>query len=203
VTDATPADLTAWLRAWSAGDNAVEQPLLLAVYDELRRQARLQLRRERREHSLSPTAVVHEAYLRLLGQRRMEWESREQFFAVAARTMRRVLVDHARRREAVKRAGGAVRVSLDEEVAVELPRELDLLALDDALDELAALDERPVRVVELRFFGGLSLDETAAALAISEATVTREWRRARAWLHRRLGSKAGAAGDSAAEAGPG
>jgi len=194
VTEEAPADLTAWLQAWSAGDLAVEERLLPAVYDELRRQARLQLRRERREHTLSPTAVVHEAYLRLVGQRRARWESREQFFAVAARMMRRVLVDHARSHGTVKRAGGAVHVSLEEGIAVELPRELDLLALDAALDELAALEERHARIVELRFFGGLSLEETAEALLVSPATISREWRLARAWLHRRLGGSQGEAG---------
>jgi RNA polymerase sigma factor (TIGR02999 family) len=192
MTPGAPADLTAWLAAWSAGDTAVGERLLPAVYDELRRQARRQLRRERRQHTLSPTAVVHEAYLRLVGQRRARWESREQFFAVAAQMMRRVLVDHARSHGSVKRAGGVARVTLDEEIAVELPRELELLTLDAALDELAALDPRAARVVELRFFGGLSLEETAAVLVVSAGTVTREWRHARAWLHRRLREQAAA-----------
>jgi RNA polymerase sigma-70 factor (ECF subfamily) len=179
-------ELTAVLRAWSEGDPAAEAKLLPLVYDQLRRQAAHQLRRERPGHSLSPTAVVHELYLRLVPQERASWVNRTQFFAVASRLIRRVLVDHARARRTAKRAGGWQRVTLADDVAEAGPPDLDLLALDRALEELAALDARRARLVELRYFGGLSLDETAAALGVSAATVSREWQLARAWLHRRL-----------------
>ena len=179
-------DLTSLLRAWSGGDAAAEAKLLPLVYDQLRKQAAHQLRRERPGHSLSPTVVVHELYLRLHEQERAVWTNRTQFFAVASRLIRRVLVDHARERMAQKRAGGWQRVTLAEDVAGMAPREVDLLALDEALAELAAIDPRRARLVELRYFGGLDLDETAAALEVSAATVSREWALARAWLHRRL-----------------
>lgn len=179
-------DLTSLLRAWSGGDAEAEAKLLPLVYDQLRRQAAHQLRRERPGHSLSPTVVVNELYLRLQGQERTVWTNRAQFFAVASRLIRRVLVDHARERMARKRAGGWQRVTLVEDVAGMAPREVDLLALDEALAELAALDPRRARLVELRYFGGLDLEETAAALEVSAATVSREWALARAWLHRRL-----------------
>jgi RNA polymerase sigma factor (TIGR02999 family) len=179
-------ELTAVLRAWSDGDPAAEAKLLPLVYDQLRRQAAHQLRRERPGHSLSPTAVVHELYLRLVPQERASWVNRAQFFAVASRLIRRVLVDHARARRTAKRAGGWQRVTLADDVVEAGPPDLDLLALDRALEELAALDARRARLVELRYFGGLSLDETAAALGVSAATVSREWQLARAWLHRRL-----------------
>jgi RNA polymerase sigma factor (TIGR02999 family) len=180
-------DLTGLLRAWSRGDRAAEERLLPLVYAELRRQAARQMRRERRPHTLRPTALVHEAYLRLVRQRET-WQNRVQFFAVAARIMRRVLVDHARRHEAVKRDGARRRVTLDEGVASVKPRDLDVLALEEALRELAELDPAKARLVELRFFGGLGLEETAEVLQVSASTVTREWRLARAWLYRRLGS---------------
>jgi RNA polymerase sigma factor (TIGR02999 family) len=160
--------------------------LVELVYGELRRQAARQLRRERPDHTLRPTALVHEAYLRLVGQRRTVWRNRNQFYAIAARTMRRVLVDHARQRLAAKRAGSWRRVTLDDKVAAGVPRELDLVALDAALQELEALDPNKARMVELRFFAGLSLEATAQAMGTSPSTVTREWRLARAWLYRRL-----------------
>jgi len=182
-------EITSLLRAWSGGDDAAEAKLLPLVYDQLRRQAAHQLRRERPGHSLSPTTVVHELYLRLAGHERAAWVNRAQFFAVASRLIRRVLVDHARERLAAKRAGGWQRVTLVEEVAGTAPRDVDLLALDEALAELAAMDPRRARLVELRYFGGLDLEETAAALEVSTATVSREWQLARAWLHRRLASE--------------
>jgi RNA polymerase sigma factor (TIGR02999 family) len=186
VKSLSSPELTRLLRAWSGGDRAAGDELLLHVYEELRRQAARQLRRERPDHTLRPTALVHEAYLRLAGQRRADWESRGQFFAVAAQVMRRVLVDHARERAAAKRPGSRLRVELAEGLAVEAPPDADVLAVDQALRELADLDPRRARMVELRFFGGLTGEETAAALGVSEATVTREWRLARAWLLRRL-----------------
>ena len=179
-------DVTGLLRAWSRGDASAQERLVELVYGELRRQAARQLRRERPDHTLRPTALVHEAYLRLVGQRRTVWKNRTQFYAIAARTMRRVLVDHARQRQAAKRAGSWRRVTLDDNVAADGPRELDLVALDAALEELEALDPDKARMVELRFFAGLSLEATAEAIGVSASTVTREWRLIRAWLYRRL-----------------
>jgi RNA polymerase sigma factor (TIGR02999 family) len=181
-----PEELTALLQAWGAGDRAAEAKLLPLVYAQLRQQAARQLRRERPDHTLRPTAVVNELYLRLARQQRAAWVNREQFFAVAAQLMRRVLVDHAREHQAAKRAGGWQRVTLDDGVPGATPRDADLLALDAALAELGELDPRRARLVELRYFGGLTLEETASALGVSEATVSREWQLARAWLHRRL-----------------
>jgi RNA polymerase sigma factor (TIGR02999 family) len=186
-------DVTALLRAWSKGDAEAGERLIPLVYDELRRQAARHLRRERREHTLRPTGLVHEAYLRLVEQRQAAWQNRSQFFAVAARVMRRVLGDHARRHLAHKRGGSRCRVSLDDaDGASPAERDLDLLALEQALTELAALDAAKARIVELRFFGGLSLPETAAVLGVSESTVSREWRMARAWLYRRITREPGA-----------
>lgn len=178
--------LTGMLQAWAKGDLEARDRLLPIVYDELRRQAARQLRSERAGHTLQPTALVHEVYLRLAQPRRVPWQSRAEFFAAAAQAMRRILVDHARKRAAAKRAGNWTRVKLDDEVAIEGKNELDLLSLDDALDRLAELDPRHARIVELRFFGGLSVAETASVLKISTATVKRDWSLARAWLHRRL-----------------
>jgi len=184
---ATRQDVTALLRAWSKGDVEAGERLLPIVYGELRRQAGRLLRRERRDHTLQPTALVHETYLRLVEQRAADWRNRTQFFAVAARAMRRILVDHARRHGARKRGGSWDRISLDESRrAWPGERSVDVLALEEALDELATLDAPKVRLVELRFFAGLNLEETAAVLGVSESTVTREWRLARAWLFRRL-----------------
>ena len=178
--------ITRLLNAWQDGDAAARDQLFVVVYDELRRRASAQLRRERQGHTLRPTALVHEAYLRLMGQDRVKWQNRSQFFAIASEMMRRVLVDHARERKAGKRGGAAVRVALAEDVAATEAREVDLIALDGALDELAAMDARQSRVVELRFFGGLETAEIADVLDVSRATVDRDWRFARTWLYRRL-----------------
>ena len=183
-------DITGLLRAWGRGDREAGERLIPLVYDELRRQAARHLRRERREHTLRPTALVHEAYLRLAGQREAVWQSRAQFFGVAAQVMRRILVDHARRHGAAKRAGSWRRVTLAEAVAPAEPRDLEILALEEALSELTALDPGKARLVELRYFGGLSLEETAEVLQVSESTVTREWRMAKAWLFRRIKGRA-------------
>jgi RNA polymerase sigma factor (TIGR02999 family) len=156
------------------------------VYEELRRQAQRYLRRESPGHTLQTTALVHEAYLRLVDQRTARWESRAQFFGVAAQLMRRILVDHARSHHAAKRGGSAIQVPLEEETASAPEGDVDLLALDDALNRLAQLDERQAKVVELRYFTGLGIEETAEALGISPATVKREWTMARAWLKREL-----------------
>jgi RNA polymerase sigma factor (TIGR02999 family) len=188
---ATRQDVTALLRAWGHGDADAGERLLPIVYVELRRQAARLLRRERREHTLQPTALVHETYLRLIEQRAADWKNRAQFFAVAATAMRRILVDHARRHGARKRGGSWDRISFDEtRRAWPGPPDVEILALEEALEELAVLDPAKVRMVELRFFAGLSLEETAAVLGVSESTVTRDWRLARAWLFRRLGGPA-------------
>jgi len=180
-------DVTALLRAWSAGDREAGETLLPLVYAELRRQAASYLRRERGDHTLMPTALVHEAYLRLVDQR-AEWRNRNQFFAVAAQMMRRILVDHARGHARAKRAGGWLKVTLDEarDLAVYSTPDVDVLDLEDALVELQAIDPERSRLVELRFFGGLSVKDTAEVLGVSESTVERDWRVAKAWLYRRV-----------------
>ena len=180
-----PETVTRLLQAWSEGDLAARDQLVPLVYDELRRRAAAYLRRERPGHTLQPTALVHEAYSRLASQHE-PFQNRAQFFAMASQMMRRVLVDHARAHYARKRASGGLRVELTEGLAVAEPREVDLIALDRALEELAALDERQARLVELRFFGGLTADEAALALSVSLATANRDWALARAWLFRRL-----------------
>lgn len=185
----TPAaDVTGLLLAWGAGDQVAGEQLLPAVYEELHRQAARAMRREHDEHTLQATALVHEAYLRLVDQRRVEWRNRAQFFGVAAEIMRRILVDHARARHAAKRGGDAKRVTLGDADAADESSErgLDILALHDALERLAALDAAQARVVELRYFGGLNIEETAEAMSISPATVKREWAVARGWLRREL-----------------
>ena len=188
---ATSEGITRLLNAWQQGDAGARDQVFVLVYKELRRRAAGQLRREREGHTLRPTALVHETYLRLMGQDRVEWQNRAQFFAIASETMRRVLVDHARERKAQKRAGGAVRVALEDDVATVEPREVDLIALDGALDALAAMDARQSRVVEMRFFGGLENEEIAEVLGVSRATVDRDWRFARTWLYRRLAARNG------------
>ncbi len=179
---ASPSEL---FRQWRAGDAAALQQLLPLVYDELRRVARAHLRRERADHTLQTTALVHEAYLRLIQQRPHEAGDRCQFVAVSSNLMRQILVDHARARLADKRQGGC-RVTLSEGMAVSDRDELDVIAVDEALHRLAQLDPQQARVVELRYFGGLSIPETAEVLGVSEATVKRDWAIARAWLHREM-----------------
>jgi RNA polymerase sigma factor (TIGR02999 family) len=178
-------DVTGLLHAWGGGDLAARDELVEIVHQELRRRAAARLRREQPGHVLQPTALVHEAYLRLVDQR-ASWQSRAHFFAMASEMMRRILVDHAKRRKMGKRSGGWARVALDEAVAQRAPRDVDLLDLDAALSELASFDPRKSRVVELKFFGGLSLDDTAQVLGVSHATVERDWQVARNWLYRRL-----------------
>jgi RNA polymerase sigma factor (TIGR02999 family) len=178
--------VTDLLLAWRAGDAGARDRLVPLVYQELRRRAAASLRRERDGHTMQPTALVHEIYLRLVDQDRAAWQNRVQFFAVASQMMRRVLVDRARARNAHKRSGRWARVALDDAAAVGQPLAVDVLDLDAALTELAAFDERKCRIVELRFFGGLSLHETGEALDLSVATVEREWQVARAWLYKSL-----------------
>jgi RNA polymerase sigma-70 factor, ECF subfamily len=186
----SPQEVTQLLHAWRKGDQAAFEQLLPLVYDELRQLARRYLRRERQGHTLQTSALVHEAYLRLIkpgDAEGGEFENRAHFFGIAAHAMRRVLVDNARRRNFAKRGGGVVRhVELEEAATVSAGRDAELVALDDALQELARIDSRKCRVMELRYFGGLSVEETATALGISVATVMREWSTARAWLRREL-----------------
>lgn len=183
----TLADVTQVLLGWNQDGKAALDRLMPLVEEELRRRARGYLDRERPGHTLQPTALVNELYLRLLDRRQASWESRAHFFAFAARVMRRILVDHARGRDTAKRGAGKITVSLDEAQDVAVERDLDLLALDDALTRLAALDPEQARIVELRFFGGLSAAETAEVLGVGEATVHRRWASARAWLYGQLG----------------
>jgi RNA polymerase sigma factor (TIGR02999 family) len=180
------SSLTVLLQAWGRGDRGARDRLVGEVYGQLRRQASSYLHRERPDHTLRPTALVHEAYLRLGDQRHVRWQNRAQFFGLTAQAMRRVLLDHARRRAAAKRPGGRPRIALEDDLIVEQQADADLMALDDALTELGALDPRQARIVELRFFGGLSVAETAELLAVSATTVKREWTMARAWLYRRI-----------------
>jgi RNA polymerase sigma factor (TIGR02999 family) len=179
--------VTELLLLWREGDLEARDRLMALVYQDLRRRAAGFLRRERGGHTLQPTALVHEAYLRLAEQDRVVWQNRAHFLAIAASMMRRVLVDHARRQKARKRGGSGTRVTLDEIFSPVAPRSLDFLALDEALAELAALDGQQARIVELRAFGGLSVEETAEVLKISPATVKRHWSFSLAWLHRRMG----------------
>lgn len=185
--DEPPKDVTALLARWSRGDSDALDALMPIIYTECRRIAARQLALERRDHSLDPTALVHELYLRLVDQRRASWENRAQFFGVAARLMRRVLVDHARARHAEKRGGDAVFVSLD--AAADTPDDsqvADVLAIDEALERLAAHDPEQVQIVELRYFAGLTVEETARVVGRSSRTVKREWRLAKAWLYQEL-----------------
>ena len=179
-------DVTAWLIAWGRGDALAGGRLMTAVYEDLRRVARRRLRAERADHSLAPTALVHEAYLRLVGMRRVRWQNRAQFFAIAARLMRQILVDQAREAGAAKRGAGAWRVPLTDERATTGPRDVSLLDLDAALQKLSEGDPRLGDLVVLRFFGGLTVEEAAEAVGSSPATVKRDWSRARAWLFREL-----------------
>ena len=183
--DTSAGDISGLLRAWSGGDQSALDRLTPIVYDELHRLARRYMRHERPGHSLQTAALVNEAYLRLVDYERMEWQNRAHFFAVSAHVMRRILVDHARRRN-LKRGGGVEHVALEEAAVVGGGQGPDLVALDDAMNTLARIDPRKVQVVEMRFFGGLSLEETAEALKVSTITVKRDWRAARAWLYREL-----------------
>jgi RNA polymerase sigma-70 factor (ECF subfamily) len=179
------------LKAWGGGDLQAREDLVPLVYEELRERAAAYLRRERQGHTLQPTALVNEAYIRLLGQQRVTWLNRAQFFGVAAQIMRRILVDHARERQAAKRPGG-VKVTLDDGVGSVQPLDCEVLMLNDVLQELARLDERQAHIVELKYFGGLSEEEVAAALSLSRATISREWQSARAWMFRRMTEGPGA-----------
>ena len=181
-------EITDLLLAWGKGEQSAADRLMPAIYDELHRQAARAMRRENDDHTLQATALVHEAYMRMVDQRRVDWKNRAHFFGIAAQTMRRVLVDHARGRLAEKRGGGMKQLTLGgaDEVAADHDSGVDVLALHDALERLAAMDPDQARLVEMRYFGGLNIEETATALGVSPATVKREWAVARAWLRREL-----------------
>jgi RNA polymerase sigma factor (TIGR02999 family) len=180
------SDVTLLLKRLSEGDENVLNQLVPLVYGELRRLASSYMRHERPDHTLQTTALLHEAYLQLVGQQRAHWENRAQFFGVAAQLMRRILVDHARTHNAAKRGGISTKLSLDEAMVMARERCSDLLAVEELLTRLAAIDPQQARVVELRFFAGLSVEETARALAISDRTVKRDWAMAKAWMQREL-----------------
>jgi RNA polymerase sigma factor (TIGR02999 family) len=181
--------ITHLLLAWGEGDASALEKLMPLVYEELRRLARGYMNRQRAEHTLQTTALVNEAYLRLIDSSQVQWQNRAHFFAVSAQLMRRILVDFARARGNLKRGGGAQRVTLDEALEVSAERSADLIALDDALKALAALSPRQSQIVELRYFGGLSEEEAAEVLKVSPRTVRRDWNLARAWLYRELSKK--------------
>jgi RNA polymerase sigma factor (TIGR02999 family) len=185
----SPATITQLLIKWRNGDHAALDELLPLVYGELRRLAGYYLRQERPHHTLQPTALVHEAYLRLVGEKGIDWQNRAHFFGVAAVRMRHILVEHARSRRAAKRGGGEYRLSLSEADRLEEKCDVNLLALDDALQRLEALDPQKSRIVELRYFGGLTIEETAEALNVSPATVKRDWSMARAWLRSEISNE--------------
>ena len=187
---ASTHEITELLQAWSEGDIDARDRLVPLVYQELRRRAAVHLRRERPGHLLQPTALVHEAYLRLVDQDRAAWQNRAQFFAVASQMMRRILVDWARARRMAKRSGQWSRVTLGEDIAFRQATDVDILDLDEALTRLAAVDARKTQIAELRFFAGLSLKEIGRALGISLATVERDWQAARAWLFKELSGPA-------------
>jgi RNA polymerase sigma factor (TIGR02999 family) len=185
----SPANVTALLGEWSRGNQTALNQLVPLVYAELRRVAARQLRKERADHTLQPTALVHEVYLRIVDQRQVDWQNRAHFFGVAARVMRRILVDHARRHGAGKRGDGVRCVSIDEAKDMAASNEMPILALDQALDRLESVDSDLARIVELRAFGGLTIEEAAHVLGVSPSTAKRDWRTAKSWLNRELGSE--------------
>jgi len=184
VKTAAQDDVTVLLRAWSAGDQAALERLTPLVHAELQRLARIFMAQERQQHTLETGALVNEAFLRIVDWKNADWQNRAHFFAVSAKVMRRILVDFARSRESQKRGGGAFAVTLDGVPALGPERSADFIALDEALERLSAIDERRSRIVELRFFGGLSVEETAHVLGVSRGTVQRDWKLAKAWLYR-------------------
>ena len=186
IASAPNQQATQWLISWSKGNREAAAGLMPLVYEELRRLARSYLQRERPDHTLQATGLVHEAYLRLVDQKTTTWQNRAHFFGVAAQLMRRILVDHARRHRAEKRGGEWTKVEFQEALAPSASRSLDVIALDDALQDLANLNPQHSQIVELRFFGGLTTEEVAEVLDVSPRTVQREWRMARAWLRRQI-----------------
>ena len=186
MTKPAPEEVSQLLQDWSNGDQAALDKVMPVVYQELHRLAHHYMRRERAGHTLQTTALVNEAYLRLADYKKMRWQSRTHFFAVAAQVMRRILVEKARSKKFAKRGGGAQQISLDETAIVSAGRSAEVIAVDEALTDLESWDPRKGRIVELRFFGGLSIEETAEVLKVSPTTVQREWRSAKAWLHRAI-----------------
>jgi RNA polymerase sigma factor (TIGR02999 family) len=182
-------EITELLLAWSDGDKEALDELMPIVYDELHRLAQRQLARERAGHTLQTTALVNEAYLKLIDQKRVQWQNRSHFFAVAAKIMRRILIDYARSRQYFKRGGGLPALPLDEAIIVSQERAQEIIALDDALTALSSYDERKGRIVELRFFAGFSIEETAELLGVSPGTVMKDWTLAKAWLQREMDSR--------------
>jgi RNA polymerase sigma factor (TIGR02999 family) len=182
----TPENVTQLLIDWGKGDKEALDKLVPLVYEELRRQAARYLRHERVGHTLQTTALIHEAYVRLVDQRNVHWQNRAHFFGIAAQMMRRILVDHARSKKRAKRGGSDIRISFTEASLKTPDQDLDIVALDEALERLAQIDEQQSRIVELRFFSGLTVEETAEVLSISTATVKRDWSMAKAWLHREI-----------------
>jgi len=191
MTNPAPEEVSRLLRDWSNGDEAALDKVIPVVYQELRRLAHHYMRKERGDHTLQTTALVNEAYMRLADYKRMRWQSRVHFFAVSAQVMRRILVEHARSRNSVKRGGDAQKISLDEAAVVSGGRAAEVIAVDDALTDLESWDQRKGKIVELRFFGGLSIEETAKVLKVSPTTVQREWRAAKAWLYRAISEGSG------------
>lgn len=191
MAETSPQQVTKLLQAWGQGEDAALEKLIPLVYAELRRRARRYMYGERADHTLQTTALINEAYLRLIDVRQVSWQNRSHFFAVSAQLMRRILVDYARSRHYLKRGGGARNVTLDEALMASPERGQDLVALDDALKALAVTDARKASVVELRFFGGLSVEETAEVLKVSPDTVMRDWKLAKAWLAREMGEGGG------------
>ena len=187
--DERQPEITRMLRAWSGGDREAVDTLMPLVYDELHKVAAQYLRKQRPDHTLQPTALVHEAYLRLIGQNEIDWQNRAHFFGVAAQIMRRLLVDHARKFNAEKRGHDFQKLSLDENIDRAVERSSDLIALDEALKSLAEFDEQKARLVELRYFGGLSIEETADVLGVTPTTIKRHWRFAKAWLYEEMQKK--------------
>jgi RNA polymerase sigma factor (TIGR02999 family) len=185
----SPQNVTELLVGWSNGDKEALDRILPIVYDELRKQAARYLRRERVGHTLQTTALIHEAYIRLVDQKNVRWQNRAHFFGISAQLMRRILVDHARSKRRAKRGGSDIRVSLDDAHLITKETELDIIAVDEALERLAKIDEQQSKIVELRFFSGLTVEETAEVLNISPATVKRDWSMAKAWLHREISRK--------------
>jgi RNA polymerase sigma factor (TIGR02999 family) len=194
-----PKSITQLLIEWRDGDETALERLIPLVYEEMRRLARYYMRKERREHTLQTTALINEAYIRLVDHKGMRWQNRAHFYAVAAQAMRRILIDHARARQYAKRGGGAHLVELDEAAAVAHVQAAEMIALDEALTGLAAVDPRQSKVVELRYFGGMSVEETAEVLEVAAVTVMRDWRAAKAWLLREISSDERLLGDRVIE----
>jgi RNA polymerase sigma factor (TIGR02999 family) len=186
-----PSEVTQLLIAWSDGDQAARERLMSVVYEELHRLARRYMRNESPGHTLQTSALVNEAFIRLVDQRNVHWQNRSHFFGIAAQMMRRILVDYARSRNFAKRGGGALKLSLEEELFVSDERSAEVVAVHEALEGLARIDPRQAQIVELKFFGGLSNEETAAVLTVSPGTVARDWTMAKAWLRREISSAAG------------